>query len=61
MKKEKDRVQVNNLITFQVTESLNMRLRDAAWQDRKTLSQFIREMCAAGLKFRSSEMSSLTK
>ncbi|MGB6068802.1 MAG: hypothetical protein WBG50_28665 [Desulfomonilaceae bacterium] len=61
MKKEKDRVQVNDLITFQVDEFLNLRLRDAAWQDRKSLSALIRELCSNGLRQRSSEVQQASK
>ena len=44
----------NHLITFQCQGSLNEFLRDTAWRERKSLSELIRELCAQGLKERSS-------
>jgi len=45
---------LNDLITFQCQGSLNEILRDTAWRERKSLSSLIRELCAEGLKGRSS-------
>jgi len=44
----------NNLITFQVNDGSNETQRDAAWQERKTLSELIRELCVGGFKNRPS-------
>ena len=44
----------NSLITFQCQGALNEYLRDTAWRERKSLSGLIRELCAEGLKGRSS-------
>jgi len=44
----------NHLITFQCQGFLNEYLRDTAWRERKSLSELIRELCAEGLKERSS-------
>ncbi len=57
----KEKTAPNNLITFQVNDGLNETLRDTAWQERKTLSELIRELCAAGLKNRSSATSQPSK
>lgn len=40
----------NRLITFQVTEALNNRLREIAWTERKTLSALLRELVWEGLR-----------
>ncbi len=57
----KKKIAPNSLITFQVKDGLNETLRDTAWQERKTLSELIRELCAAGLKNRSSATSQPSK
>ena len=51
----------NNLITFQCQGSLNEYLRDTAWRERKSLSELIRELCAEGLKERSSARQQASK
>jgi predicted CopG family antitoxin len=47
MKKEKT---FNRIITVQVSEPLNERLRDMAWKERKSLSALMRELVSCGLK-----------
>jgi hypothetical protein len=61
MLKEKTLKTVNTLITFQATGHLNETLRNTAWLERKSLSELIRELCATGLKERSSEAQQASK
>jgi hypothetical protein len=37
-------------IVFCVSAELDRSLREAAWQERKTLSQFVREICDRNLE-----------
>jgi hypothetical protein len=37
-------------VGFLVEESLGVQLKDAAWEQRKTLSELLREYCRAGLR-----------
>lgn len=37
------------MVGFWVEENLGVRLKNAAWEQRKTLSELLREYCRAGL------------
>ncbi len=43
---------LTEIITFQVSPSLNQQIRDQAWTERKGLGEFLRELVYEGLKLR---------
>ncbi len=46
---EQTKEQFTKRIVFCLSPELNESLRDTAWQERKPLSQLIREFCERGL------------
>jgi hypothetical protein len=42
------------LLGFLVEESLGIQLKDRAWEQRKTLSELLRDYCRAGLRWKTS-------
>lgn len=42
------------MLGFLVEESLGIQLKDRAWEQRKTVSELLREYCRAGLRWKTS-------